>query len=268
VTKTTADTCVVIPCYNEEERLNADLIVDFCNDREWLDILFVDDGSTDNTAEILGEICQDSSGVDFIRMKKNSGKSEAVRSGINYSISKAYSFIGYFDADLSTPLHELDHLRHILKNNNHTDIVIGSRVKMLGYDIERSIIRHLAGRIFATAASLTLNLPVYDTQCGAKIFSNNKRLEIIFRNPFLSKWAFDVEILRRHIMLCELQPIESAGKIEEVPLRNWRDVAGSKVKALDFFSALMNLLYISYHYKRQNTKHHYKCLLEKDDNKY
>jgi hypothetical protein len=103
------------------------------------------------------------------------------------------------------------------------DVVLASRVALLGRDIHRSAFRHYTGRVFATFASLVLAKPVYDTQCGAKLFRRTDALDASIGEPFRSRWAFDVELLGR---------LERAGVpprcFWEEPLLVWHDVSGSR----------------------------------------
>jgi hypothetical protein len=104
--------------------------------------------------------------------------------------------------------------------------------------------------VFATCASLAIGLPVYDTQCGAKIFRNTERLRQVFRTPFRVKWTFDVEILARFLLL---ERIFGGPKIEErfveYPLERWDDVPGSKLKVRDFFRGAWEILMIAYMFR-------------------
>jgi len=97
-------------------------------------------------------------------------------------------------------------------------------VALLGHRIDRSAWRHYLGRLFATASSLVLRLSVYDTQCGAKVFRVTPALRTALAEPFTSRWAFDVELLQR-LLGAGVRPAQ----FEEVPLRAWRDVGGSKL---------------------------------------
>lgn len=250
---------IIIPCYNEYLRLKIDDFQSFSLAYPDIYFLFVDDGSTDDTPALLSKLqktLKDKARV--ITLRKNTGKAEATRRGILSAIDQGCDYTGYWDADLSTPLTEIPGLVHAIENKD-LDIAIGSRVKLLGYHIERKLIRHIAGRIFATIASNTLGLPVYDTQCGAKVFKNNGKLKIAFSEPFICGWSFDVEVLRRYLLVDSIT--STATSFEEVPLREWRNTEGSKVKSHDFFIALYELLHMHIFYKRASTKKVYADLI-------
>jgi dolichyl-phosphate beta-glucosyltransferase len=221
---------LVIPCYNEAARLDTTTYVRFVTARDDVGLLFVDDGSTDSTAQVLEELAGKCAGrVDTLLLPRNGGKAQAVQRGMVAAIAKQPELVGYWDADLATPLDSLDEFIEVLDARPGIDIVIGSRVKLLGRRIDRHAYRHYAGRVFATAASLALGLDVYDTQCGAKIFRVNPHIRQVFATPFFSKWVFDVEILARYTSIVGTD--RAASSIYELPLTAWKDVPGSKVKA-------------------------------------
>jgi glycosyltransferase involved in cell wall biosynthesis len=249
---------IIVPCYNEGLRISKSAFTQFIKAHSNIDFLFVDDGSTDNTLEVLSDMCRNSPRISNIAIKHNRGKAFAVRHGVLHLLGLGYDFIGYWDADLSTPLEEIPRL-HQEFSDSHLDIVMGSRVKILGHSIQRSLIRHLAGRIFATAASIILRIPVYDTQCGAKLFRNNHKLKLAFTENWLSSWVFDVELLRRYLIMNESRDANSSAyQIIEVPLKQWHDKAGSKVMALDFFKSLYELARIHFRYRDQRIIQHYR----------
>jgi hypothetical protein len=131
------------------------------------------------------------------------------------------------------------------------EMIIGSRVKLLGRKIERRRSRHYLGRVFATAVSASLGLDVYDTQCGAKLFRASPSIKALFQQPFHSRWIFDVEILARLIQARRGRELPQAEDvIYEFPLREWRDIAGSKLEYSDFVRAAWELLRIRNYYFR------------------
>jgi dolichyl-phosphate beta-glucosyltransferase len=234
---------LVIPCYNEAGRLDTDAFLQLVASRRDVELLFVDDGSTDATAAVLADVARQGHGqITVLSLPRNVGKAGAVQRGVLAAFERHPEFVGYWDADLSTPLAALQDFIDVFHANPGLEIVIGARVMLLGRHIERSPIRHYFGRVFATAASLTLNVGVYDTQCGAKIFRANETVRHAFTAPFRSKWIFDVEILARYIDATGTKVAES--RISELPLKTWTDVPGSKVTARDGLRAFWDLALI------------------------
>ncbi|MBN1962467.1 MAG: glycosyltransferase [Deltaproteobacteria bacterium] len=241
------NTCsIVIPCYNEAARMNARSYLDLLVHPD-VKIILVDDGSTDDTWLCFEAIVRNAPAnrVKLLRMDKNVGKGEAVRAGLNLAIKENSDVVGYLDADLATPASELLRMYEQL-NTCDALVLLGSRVKLLGYEISRSVLRHYLGRLFATLASLLLNLPVYDTQCGAKLFLVTPILVRALSQSFHSKWAFDVELLGRlHRSLLAVGSFNSKSFCE-VPLHIWRDMGGSKVKPLAAIKATAELFLIAW----------------------
>lgn len=245
-------TIIVVPCYNEERRLDSSAFLQFVDSIDGIDFLFVNDGSRDETARVLRETCaRNPARMRVMDLPKNSGKAEAVRQGVLAAFSSEPECIGYWDADLATPLDAIREFRDILGANPDIQMVFGARVRLLGRKIERRAVRHYAGRVFATAASETLNLPIYDTQCGAKLLRATPEIRSAFETPFISPWIFDVEIVARMIRGRRgtgLPPVENI--IYEYPLHTWRDIRGSKVKPSDFLKAAFDILRIRRRYMR------------------
>ena len=243
-------TCIVVPCYNEAGRLKAGEFLEWTRRETDLHFLFVNDGSTDGTRELLVRLSQACpERIHSIDLERNGGKAEAVRLGFLESFSSGYDVIGYWDADLATPLETIPRFYELLEDRGF-DAVIGSRVMLLGRHIRRSAVRHYLGRVFATCASLAIGLPVYDTQCGAKIFRNTERLRQVFRTPFRVNWTFDVEILARFLLLEKVfGGPKTLDRIVEYPLERWDDVPGSKVKGRDFFRGIWEILMIAYMFR-------------------
>jgi len=237
---------LVVPCYDEAERLDASAFREFAASRPWLRFVFVDDGSRDGTRAILAGLAREAHGAcELVALERNRGKAEAVRAGVLHALSGGAELVGFWDADLATPLAELDRFRACFAAEPALEVVLGSRVRLLGHRVERSELRHYFGRIAATCVSRILRLPVYDTQCGAKLFRATPALREVFREPFLTRWEFDVELLARW-----LDPPHGrgrpdlAGRIRELPLLEWHDVAGSRLRLRDFVRAPLELLRI------------------------
>ncbi len=244
---------IVVPCYNEEDRLEPQKFFDSINGPVNVTFIFVDDGSLDDTRGVLGGIgAKQPDKVRAINLPSNMGKAEAVRQGVMSALDCGFEFVGYWDADLSTPLYELEEFMRIMASSSAPDIVLGSRVKLLGRNIQRRAVRHYLGRVFATCASITLNLSVYDTQCGAKLFRNTAPVRKMFEKKFMTGWIFDVEALARFLIASD----GAAERIIEYPLREWADISGSKVGTKDFFKAFWDIwkIFIKYSSRLYKTK--------------
>ena len=227
---------IIIPCFNEEKRLASSEITNFLSQHPEYDFIFIDDGSTDKTGQMIEEIeAVNKEQVTKIKLKTNKGKAYAVREGLLLSVSKKkYAFIGYWDADLSTNLDELVRMTGIMIDQK-LEFAFGSRMKKLNANIKRSGFRHLAGRITATIIDSRYNLGIYDTQCGAKLFSASMA-EMISKEIFVTNWLFDVEIFLR---IKEYHPIATG---EEIPLLNWTSRPGSKINVLSAPHLLIELI--------------------------
>jgi dolichyl-phosphate beta-glucosyltransferase len=235
-------TTVVVPCYNEEKRIKPESFRPLVT-QGGMRVMFVDDGSTDETRARLQAACTRGEGFSLLPLEKNNGKAEAVRAGMLLALERGAPAVGYLDADLATPAEELLRLRETMKAAGAA-VAFGSRVRLLGTQIERSAARHYIGRIFATVASRwTLRVPVYDTQCGAKIFERTPALEQALAKPFESTWTFDVELLGRLLYGAGHTSLRVADFLE-MPLREWRDVAGSKVRLRHGLGALWDLCWL------------------------
>ena len=236
-------TIVIVPCFNEAKRFSTESFRDFA--RAWPDGMFllVNDGSTDNTSTILRAL-QETLPASFaaLDLPRNAGKAEAVRRGFDRAFQSSPDYVGFWDADLATPLDALPLFEAVFAERSMVEMVFGARVKLLGRQIERRPVRHYLGRCFATATALVLGLEIYDSQCGAKLFKNTETLRSIFKEPFLSRWIFDVEILARLVRLKRpMAPAEISALVYELPFPEWIDKAGSKVRPRDFARALIEL---------------------------
>jgi len=244
-------TLIVVPCFDEARRLAREKFVDAIAAQPGLGFVFVDDGSRDGTGALLDALCAEHSDrMRVLHLDRNEGKAEAVRRGVEFAIAPDVGFVGYFDADLATPLSEVSAM---LAAFDDPDVyaVLGSRVGLLGRRIQRSALRHYAGRVFATAASALLGIAVYDTQCGAKLFRNVPGIRKVFAERFSVRWTFDVEILARCQRIAHdggLQPVESG--VVEHPVAEWRDVSGSKLRPQDALTAIVELARIGRTYRR------------------
>ena len=237
---------LVVPCYNEASRLVPDAFLRFVTTHPGVQLVLVDDGSTDGTWDVLERLRAAAPGsVTTLRQSPNGGKAEAVRTGIRAGLAQGAALVGFFDADLATPLEVVDDFLAVLRDRPDVEFVLGSRVMLLGRDIKRKATRHYFGRVFATAVSTVLDLPVYDTQCGAKVLRANAATATLFDTPFRSAWIFDVELIARYLRL-PVAPGEPTrrDRLYELVLPTWHDRAGSKLRWHDFARAALELGYI------------------------
>lgn len=239
----TSSICIVIPCYNEATRFNRNLFEDFYH-RSNVFFYFVNDGSRDNTWSLLEQIAKDKDRVLLINMPANGGKAEAVRMGmLQAQLAHRFDYIGFWDADFSTPLDEIKAFQKLLRPG--MKIVTGSRIKRLGATIKRSPFRHYFGRIFATIVTKLFQLPIYDTQCGAKLF-HHEIVQPLFKEAFQSKWMFDLELFIRFKSLYGEKELQA--NCYEQPLECWVDGGNSKMKKMDFLNIPFQIMALYIHY--------------------
>jgi dolichyl-phosphate beta-glucosyltransferase len=228
---------LVIPCYNEFDRIPVDRYLEFLSQNiEWT-LIFVDDGSQDDTIVKLRNLHRaHPRQVVVLRLEKNSGKAEAVRVGMRFGLEQLDSeLIGFADADLAAPLNEVLLLDRALAR--HADVVgaLGIRLSLLGRRIHRKRVRALLGRTFARLASWALRIRIRDTQCGMKLFRNNAALRAALRAPFQSRWVFDVELIKR-LLGSHPSNLSSRELLWEQPLDAWEEIPGSRLKPHDFLT--------------------------------
>lgn len=229
---------LVVPCKDEGRRLVPEEFLSALATHPYLKLVFVDDGSSDDTAELLSILEQASPAVHAIYLPRNRGKAEAVRQGVLWALDRTDAeTIGFWDADLATPLDELDAFVRRLDACPECQAVIGARWPHLGARIERSSFRNIVGAFMKTLIGFLVPVPVYDTQCGAKLF-RRELAAAVFARPFVSRWLFDVEILRR------IPRARVASIVAEAPLSRWRDVADSRLGVKDCLMIVPDLLKI------------------------
>ncbi len=224
---------VVIPCYNEERRLRVEHVLEL-RDLTGGQVLLVDDGSTDGTAGLLAGIAAEHDAIEVLHLRPNGGKAEAVRRGLLHAVATGTPMVAFTDADFATPPSEMARLMRRC-HDEQRPVVIGSRVDLMGHHIDRNEFRHYTGRVFATITSIVLGFDVYDTQCGAKVFATGDALSRALATPFVGRWSFDVELLGR------LAANGTDGFLE-VPLDEWHEVGGSKLKLSDSLRTTVELL--------------------------
>jgi dolichyl-phosphate beta-glucosyltransferase len=241
------DFCLVIPCYNEELRLDVAAFERFLGATPGASLCMVNDGSSDGTGTVLAEIARHyPERVLVVNLPANAGKAEAVRQGMLRAFAwKRFGWVGYWDADLATPLEEAVAMHRLAAGRPGVLFVLGLRLNRLGASVHRTPQRHYPGRVFATCASLVLGLPVYDTQCGAKLVEASM-VPQLFGEPFASRWIFDVELLARLRNQIGKDAMRTAAV--EMPLQAWHGVSGSKIRFTAMLRAPLELIAIARRY--------------------
>ena len=245
---------VVIPCYNEEKRLLSDQFINFIEKNSGYHLCFVNDGSTDNTIDVLHKIRKGKEKfISVYDCKKNQGKAEAVRLGMLHMAKKDdLDYIGFLDADLSTNFANFDDLVKVIENSKYK-IVSGSRISRMGANISKESSRKLISLSINYIIRKILKMNFKDTQCGAKIFSKDI-IPIAFNDPFITKWLFDVEIFMRVRNYFSLE--NSKELLCETPLKRWVHADGSKLSMKDSIKIIGQLAQIAwvYSFNKKTTK--------------
>lgn len=237
--------CIIVPMYNEADRFDKKALFDYTQFHD-IHFLLVNDGSKDNTQQIIEELSNNEL-ISSITLSKNKGKAEAIRTAVRHSTTlKEFDYIGYFDADFATPLSEVEHFIKTVKKTKKP-FVMGIRIKRIGADIRRYKLRHYFGRIIASVISeFILGLPVYDTQCGAKMIETDLAMQL-FKEPFHSRWFFDVELIAR--MKYIYGKDYCLKNILELPLNTWVDKGHSKISFFDLVKTPFVLLKLMFKYR-------------------
>jgi len=239
---------VVIPCYNEEERLLSAEFKAFAHKNLGYHLCFVNDGSTDNTLSVLKELQQTNpDNISVYNCEKNGGKAEAVRQGMLHLIQdEQFDYVGFLDADLSTDFRDFDDLVQTIENSDFK-IVSGSRISRMGADITKESARKIISKTINVIIQTILGMPFKDTQCGAKIMDREIAASV-FQKKFITKWLFDVEIFMR--MRKHYGKERAKQLICEQPLKRWIHADGSKLSMKDSIKIVGQLGQIALHYKR------------------
>ncbi|GGD11675.1 transcriptional regulator [Hyunsoonleella pacifica] len=238
---------VVIPCYNEEERLLSKEFIDFVDSNLGYHLCFVNDGSKDNTLEVLNNLQKGrETNISVYNCEKNGGKAEAVRQGVlHLAKDPQLDYIGYLDADLSTDFRDFDDLVKTIETTDFK-IVSGSRMSRMGADITKESARKIISKTINLIIRTILEMPFNDTQCGAKIMDKDI-VKHMFKDKFISPWIFDVEIFIR--MRKHYGKKKAISYICEQPLKRWIHADGSKLSMKDSIKIVGQLGQIAFHYK-------------------
>ncbi|MFA4960912.1 MAG: glycosyltransferase [Candidatus Pacearchaeota archaeon] len=227
------DISIIVPCYNEKRviKKNISSVYNYFKKNKTIknfEIIIVDDGSTDNSYDIVRKLKRGKREIIQNEKRENLGKGYSVNQGV---FMARFPYIIFFDADLATPLEET---KNFLEYKNF-DIVIGTRKN---HKAKRTLIRKISGRIFSFFSNLILPLNVSDPQCGIKMFKKDIARKI-FGKKIIDHFAFDSEILYIGRKL--------GFKIKEIPVK-WKENDNSKVSLIkDGFNMLVDLIKVRFH---------------------
>lgn len=237
---------VVIPCYNEEKRLLSKEFIDFTHSNLGYHLCFVNDGSTDNTLEVLKKLSKGrEDNISVYNCAKNGGKGEAVRQGVlHLAKDPQLDYIGYLDADLSTDFKDFDDLVKTIESSKFK-IVSGSRMSRMGANITKESARKIISKTINLIIRNILGMSFNDTQCGAKIM-DREIVNEMFREKFITKWLFDVEIFMKMRKFYGKE--KAISYICEQPLKRWIHADGSKLSMKDSIKIVGQLAQIAYYY--------------------
>jgi dolichyl-phosphate beta-glucosyltransferase len=228
---------IVIPAYNEAKRLGPTLekVLAYVQQQGWdAEVIVVNDGSKDNTAEIVRAFAERNPYLRLVENPGNRGKGYSVRNGM---LKARGDVIVFTDADLSSPIEEMPKLLQALERG--ADIAIGSRWLQADLQTTRqSLHRQLFGRIFNGLNRVILGLQFADTQCGFKAFTS-RAAQTILPLQRIERWGFDPEIL---FLACKF-----GFRVEEVPVQ-WGHVGGTRINPLvDGSHMFQEMLRIRWH---------------------
>ena len=238
---------IVIPCYNEEERLLGEEFKSFTRKNLGYHLCFVNDGSKDRTLEVLHELSKGRE--DYISVydcEKNGGKAEAVRLGMLHLAKQSqFDYIGFLDADLSTNFDDFVDLADTITNSKYK-LVFGSRMARMGADITKQSARAIISKTINFIIRKILGMDINDTQCGAKIMTKDV-IQKTFQEKFITQWIFDVEIFMRMKKIYGTKQTQEL--ILEKPLNRWIHADGSKLSMKDSIKIVGQLGQIAVHYR-------------------
>jgi dolichyl-phosphate beta-glucosyltransferase len=233
-------TCIVIPFYNEAERLGDCSYLEKLELIKGVDFIYVDDGSIDNTFNILTKKFPTKK---IITYKENKGKGGAVREGLLYAISKGYAVVGFLDSDGAFSLSDVGEIslsaERLFNENPNLGMIIGSRASTSENKIKRSIPRLIISKAIKRVirwGTRELTNQSYDTQSGFKLMRASEQLNDFLEKDFQTKWFFDIEIMIG---------MGYFGYTKEISLSTWRDVRKSHLGVGSIKSVYRELLIIS-----------------------
>jgi len=232
-------TTIIIPCYNEANRLHLEAFLNFARSHPKISFVFVDDGSKDLTINLLcGAMAALPNQIDVLIMSRNAGKAEAVRHGLKFAANRGDKYIAFLDADLATPLNAINDFISVADRLDNIDVVFGSRAGGLGRKVYRELHRKMISLVCASMGRLATGLALKDTQCGAKLFRNTPHLRNCLDAPFSAGWLFDVELFLR----ISNPDKQNRKNFFEYPVLEWTEIAGSNIKFSDVIKGGISMI--------------------------
>lgn len=244
------NSALVVPVYNESSRWNYNYWRQIQS--AGFSLFFVNDGSSDNTSQILAAV----EGSIILNLPKNLGKAEAVRIGMLHAANSEAGFhcIGFLDADGAFDISEVisiaDRASHFFDLGFMA--VWTSRVKLSGRQIERAAVRHVIGRIISSLLTSAYRPFPYDSQCGFKLYKCDQNLIDSLAFESKTRWFFELEHFVNYFF-----STNQILNVWEEPLHSWSEIPGSKIYSLGSFRILRELMVI---YSKLKILHHHSSL--------
>ena len=243
-------TCIVVPCFNEEFRWDINFWLNLKGHND-INLIFVDDGSTDQTLQLLKKTAL-LTGAIVLVADKNLGKAEAIRLGLNQAINSGAEEVAFLDADGAFSTDDVTRLILVFKSLKYSEqasCLWSSRVALAGRMIQRSNLRHYLARLLVTILAFRYKFNVYDTQSGFKIFQVTEAFRYSLEHKFSTRWFADLEIYLRINSYLKQPPV-----IWEEPVLTWRDVENSKLSGFGFIDVFHDLLRLYWNYPKASSR--------------
>jgi len=239
-----SEVLIVIPVFNESERWNVEYFNQLSsNAKQQSDFLFVDDGSTDESLNLIRDLCGRNDKYGYLALPTNHGKSEATRMGLLKGFELGYSAVGFLDADGAFEVNDVVRIIDVYlekcESDGNWDSVWSSRLSISGRRIVRNGKRHFVGRLLSHLICLFMEDAPWDTQSGLKIYKGDEKLLLILQHPFKTRWFFELEMLQRYVRM-----FGASLQIWEEPVDAWTDVKGSKIRFRHAPSIILEMVFI------------------------
>lgn len=213
---------LVIPLHNEQRRMDQAWFASIVEHGD-VDLLLVDDGSTDATLEACRALAASNPRIGVLALTPNRGKANALLEGFRDAVRGGYAVVGMADADMSVSEHDILAGWTLIRSRSDVAVASGARVRLAGYGVIRPPLRQWAGRIVATAVTVVARIEMYDPQSPCKWF----RVDHVFTRavtvPCRSRWFGEAELLAR---LADGHARGGGLSIVEYPLTSWHDADG------------------------------------------